>query len=59
MRVKATTTFAGKISMYAGEVREIKPGATLDDLLRSNYVEETEPGEKKKTTKKVVKSIEN
>lgn len=39
MRVKAKTSFAGKISMYEGEIREIEEGEILDDLLAAKYVE--------------------
>lgn len=61
MVVKATVSFGGTISMRAGEVREIEPGATLADLLRVGYVvgvEEAEP-KKKSNTKKGVKAVEN
>lgn len=61
MLVKATESFAGAISMYAGEVREITDKALLDDLLRAGYIEpeakEAEIVEKpaKKGTKPVEK----
>lgn len=61
MLVKALTSFAGKVSMYEGEVREITDKAIVDDLLRAGYVEpeaqEAEIVEKpaKKTTKPVEK----
>lgn len=55
MIVRATTAFAGAISMHAGEVREIPKGVTLDDLLRAGYVVEVETDDKKRVNKKVVK----
>jgi hypothetical protein len=39
MLVKALKSFAGKVSMYAGEVREINNKVVLDDLLTAGYVE--------------------
>ena len=39
-KVKATVSFAGKISMSAGEVGEIADKAVLSDLLSAGYVEE-------------------
>lgn len=39
-KVKATVSFAGKISMSAGEVGEIADKAVLSDLLLAGYVEE-------------------
>lgn len=64
MLVKARISFAGKISMYAGEVKEVEEGPVLQDLLRAGYVEieaqEAEIVEKPvekpaKTTKKKTK----
>lgn len=54
MLVKALTSFAGKISMYAGEVREIEKGEILDDLLAAKYVEAAgeKPGENSAPTPK-------
>ena len=37
-KVKATVSFAGKISMSAGEVGEIADKAVLADLLLAGYV---------------------
>lgn len=59
MKVKAKVSFCGRLSMYAGEVKDIAPGETLADLLRAGYVEEIEPVEVKKTTKKKVRAVEN
>lgn len=39
MKVKALKSFGGKISMYAGEVRDIKDEYIVKDLLRAGYVE--------------------
>lgn len=39
MLVKALTSFAGKVSMYEGEVRDIADKAILDDLIHAKYVE--------------------
>ena len=39
-KVKALTSFAGIISMSAGEVAEIADNAVLKDLLSAGYVEE-------------------
>lgn len=61
MLVKAIESFAGAVSMHAGEVREITDKALLDDLLHAGYVEpeiqEAEIVEKpaKKATKPVEK----
>lgn len=40
MRVRALKTFAGKVSMRAGDVKELLPGEALFDLLRCGYVAE-------------------
>lgn len=39
MLVRAVRSFAGKVSMYAGEVREIADKEVLNDLLRAGHVE--------------------
>ena len=39
MKVKALKSFSGVISMYAGEVRDIRTQATLDDLTAAGYIE--------------------
>lgn len=38
MRVKATVSFTGAVTMFAGEVREITDGSVLTDLIRCGYV---------------------
>ena len=37
MKVRATISFSGLISMYAGEVREVED-SILNDLMRAGYV---------------------
>ena len=53
MKVKATISFAGVITMAKNEVRECGDNATLQDLLKCGYVV---PAEEEK---KAVKSVEN
>ncbi len=38
MRVKALKSFAGSISMAAGETREIADDAVARDLMRAGYI---------------------
>lgn len=57
MLVKARISFAGKISMYAGEVKEVEEGPVLQDLLRAGYVE-IEAQEAEIVEKPVEKSTE-
>lgn len=42
MRVRAAVSFAGAVSMYAGEVRDVEEGCALDNLLTCGYVEPAE-----------------
>lgn len=63
MKVRATTSFSGSVTMYAGEVREIADDFIRNDLIRAGYVEaeeaEAEAGaeaEKKQKKKKGAKS---
>jgi hypothetical protein len=51
LKVRALKSFAGKVTMAVGEVREIKDEVILKDLLRAEYVETVE--EPKKSKKKV------
>ena len=47
MRVKANVSFAGAVTMYVGEIRDIAEGEVLEDLLAANYVQPCEkPPEK-------------
>lgn len=39
MRVKALTSFGGKISMHAGEVKEIEDNEIVRDLMHAGYIE--------------------
>ncbi len=43
MRVQALKSFAGKISMYEGEIREVNSLIELNDLLQAGYIKEIEP----------------
>lgn len=61
MKVEALKSFAGEISMYKGEIRDIESGDTLSDLLSVNYVKcvdevEEATDEVKETTEKVKKT---
>lgn len=47
MRVKALKGFAGKVTMYAGEVKDIPDDAVARDLLAAGYVKKIEPEEAK------------
>lgn len=40
MKIKALISFAGSISMYAGEERECNDKVMLSDLLKAGYIEE-------------------
>lgn len=39
MKLKALVSFAGKVSMYAGEVKDIKDEFIVKDLIRAGYAE--------------------
>lgn len=43
MKVKALKSFSGAVSMYAGEIRDIRPQAILDDLTAAGYIEPVAP----------------
>lgn len=43
MKVKALKSFSGSISMYVGEVRDIRTQTTLDDLAAAGYIEPVAP----------------
>lgn len=53
MRVEALTSFAGKISMYEGEIREVND-LDVRDLLAAGYITEV-----KAEAKPVQKPVEN
>ena len=39
MLVRALTSFAGNLSMYEGEEKEVADGKLVQDLLRAGYIE--------------------
>lgn len=43
MRVTATCSFGGEISMTKGETREIPDGEALRSLMRAGYIENAKP----------------
>lgn len=43
MKVKALKSFSGAVSMYVGEVREIRTQEILDDLTAAGYIEPVTP----------------
>lgn len=43
---KALVSFGGKVSMGAGEVRDLTDATIIKDLLRAGYIEEIKPAEK-------------
>ena len=45
MLVKALTSFAGKLSMYADEIREVEEDEVIRDLLKIGYIEEIKEAE--------------
>lgn len=61
MLVKALTSFAGKVSMYAGEIREVAEETVAEDLIKAGYAVKYEADKKgAKTVKEEVtpKSVE-
>jgi hypothetical protein len=52
MLYKATISFAGKISMTQGEIRDISDSPVVKDLIKAGYIEKVEKTGKKKTAKK-------
>ena len=54
----ALKSFSGKISMAAGEKRELTDKNLIADLLKSGYIAEFTADEQKKTAKKGVKKNE-
>ena len=53
MLVKAIVSFAGKVSMGAGETQEVSDEETLKDLLGAGYVVEVKPKAEKPKTEAV------
>ncbi len=54
---KALVSFAGKVSMYKGEVKEITDKAVVEDLLNAKYIEKVETQPKETITEKVIAPI--
>lgn len=59
MLVKALQGFAGTVSMYAGEIKDITDTDVVKDLMNAGYIEEVKeeapeekPAAKKKAAKK-------
>lgn len=52
MLVKAIVSFAGKVSMCAGEIREVEDKEIAYDLLNAGYVEEVKEAEEVKVAPK-------
>lgn len=56
MKIKALTSFAGKVSMFAGEVREVED-QTAASLIACGYAEKQ--GEEKKIEEKKAKGVKS
>lgn len=54
---KALVSFAGKVSMYKGEVKEITDKAVVEDLLNAKYIEKVETQPKETIAEKVIAPI--
>lgn len=52
---KALKSFAGKVSMRKGEVKEINDKGIVKDLLNAGYIEEVKPEKKEKLKVQPVK----
>ena len=52
MEYKALVSFAGKVSMYEGEVKEIVDKDIADDLLKAGYIEKLKTPAKQTRQKK-------
>ena len=46
MLIKALASFAGKVSMYEGEVREVSDRAVAEDLIKAGYAVKYEADKK-------------
>lgn len=57
MLVKALVSFAGKVSMGAGETQEVSDEATLKDLLRAGYIVEVKPKAEPKAEKPKAEAV--
>ena len=49
MKYRALVSFAGKISMAKGQVKEISNNELISDLLNAKYIEPVEVAEEVKT----------
>lgn len=58
MKIKATTSFVGEISMAKNEIRDVHEGVVLSDLLKCGYVVPVEEKAVKRPSKKAVKTDE-
>ncbi len=52
MKVKATVSFSGTVTMAKGDIKDIANEAVLNDLLKAGYVEKAEDGSDKKSAAK-------
>ncbi|MBQ8195407.1 MAG: hypothetical protein IJZ47_08575 [Oscillospiraceae bacterium] len=52
MKVKATVSFSGTVTMAKGDAKDIKEGPVLNDLLKAGYVEKIEDNTDKKSAAK-------
>ncbi len=52
MKVKATISFSGTVTMAKGDTKDIKNEAVLNDLLKAGYVEKVEDSAEKKSAAK-------
>lgn len=49
---KALVTFSGTVTMSVGEVKDLAPGAVVDDLIRCGYIAPAEKEGQKNETKR-------
>lgn len=52
MLIKALASFAGKVSMFAGEIRDVEDAAVAADLIRAGYAVKYEADKKGKKVAK-------
>lgn len=56
---KALKSFAGKVSMRKGDVKEINDKGIAEDLLNAGYIEEVKPAKKEKEKKVQIEEVED
>jgi hypothetical protein len=56
---KALKSFAGKVSMRKGDVKEINDKGIVEDLLNAGYIEEVKPAKKEKEKKVQIEEVED